>query len=79
MKLEILIKSNLHTGIISIPKQLRLTPSTQSREMFEVIPFPLEYKLYLFNVTNKDEVMAGGKPNLQEIGPYHFEYVALLY
>ncbi|XP_055299434.1 sensory neuron membrane protein 1-like [Sitodiplosis mosellana] len=44
-----------------------------TRTIFEKIPFPLNYKLYMFNVTNKDEVLAGGKPILQEIGPYYFE------
>ncbi|KAJ6635489.1 Sensory neuron membrane protein 1 [Pseudolycoriella hygida] len=34
---------------------------------------PFTYKLYLWNVTNPDEIMAGtAKPKMQEIGPYVF-------
>lgn len=43
------------------------------RDMFTVVPFPLDFKIYVFNITNKDEVHVGGKPKLQEIGPYYFE------
>lgn len=53
--------------------QLRVTPGTLTREMFEKVPFPLDFRLYIYNVTNPDEVMTGGKPKLQELGPYYFE------
>lgn len=43
------------------------------RDMFTEVPFPLDFKIYLFNVTNKEEVIVGGKPHLQEVGPYYFE------
>lgn len=43
------------------------------RDMFTEVPFPLDFKIYLFNVTNKEEVFRGGKPKLQEVGPYYFE------
>lgn len=34
---------------------------------------PFTYKLYLWNITNPDEIAAGiAKPKLQEIGPYVF-------
>lgn len=58
---------------MGMAKQLRITPETMARKTFEKIPFPINFRLYLFNVTNKDEVLAGGKPILQEIGPYFFE------
>lgn len=54
-------------------QQLKLTPGTQMRDMFTEVPFPLDFKIYVFNVTNKDEVNVGGKPKLQEIGPFYFE------
>lgn len=43
------------------------------RDMFTEVPFPLDFKIYLFNVTNKAEVNTGGKPKLQEVGPFYFE------
>lgn len=45
--------------------------------MFEELPFPLDFKIYMFNTTNPDEVSKGAKPKLQEIGPYHFQFVFL--
>lgn len=44
-----------------------------TREMYEKVPFALDFRVFLFNVTNPEEVMAGAKPILQEIGPYYFE------
>lgn len=41
--------------------------------MFVDIPFPLDFRIYLWNVTNPEEVIAGEKPNLMEVGPYYFE------
>lgn len=43
------------------------------RDMFVKIPFPLDFKFYVFNVTNPDEIQRGGRPMVQEIGPYMFE------
>lgn len=58
---------------IAMRVQTRITPGTMTRKIFERIPFALNYKLYMFNITNKDEVLAGAKPIMQEIGPYYFE------
>lgn len=49
-----------------------LAPGTDLREMWTTVPFALDFKVYLFNVTNSDEVTKGGKPILQEVGPYWF-------
>lgn len=43
------------------------------RDMYNELPFPLIYKIYLFHVLNPDEVMKGGKPKFEERGPYVFE------
>lgn len=43
------------------------------RKLYTKPPLPAEFKVYLFNITNKDEVIHGAKPMLQEIGPYVFE------
>ncbi|XP_037037286.1 uncharacterized protein LOC119074990 [Bradysia coprophila] len=70
----------LHTWVIFPPilkailkSQVVLKNGTQMRDMYNVLPFPLIYKVYLFNVLNPDEVMKGAKPKLQEMGPYVFE------
>uniref|UniRef100_A0A182T7L6 Sensory neuron membrane protein 1 n=1 Tax=Anopheles maculatus TaxID=74869 RepID=A0A182T7L6_9DIPT len=58
-----------------IKQNVLLKPGTQIRDMFEKIPFPLDFKLHIFNVTNPDEIMRGGKPRVKDIGPLYFEYV----
>lgn len=50
-----------------------LKPGTQMRDMYDVLPFPLIFKVYLFHVENTAEVQEGGKPHLREIGPFVFE------
>jgi scavenger receptor class B, member 1 len=41
--------------------------------MWNAIPFPLDFKIYVFNLTNPAEFLSGGKPRVKEIGPYWFE------
>jgi len=53
--------------------QLVLSPSSASFPMWRDLPTPMYAKMYLFNVTNADEVtMNGAKPTLSELGPYVF-------
>ncbi|XP_039438033.1 sensory neuron membrane protein 1-like [Culex pipiens pallens] len=56
-----------------LKQNVLLKPGTQMRWMFEKMPFPLDFKIHLFNVTNPDEVMKGGKPKIRDVGPYYFE------
>ncbi|XP_053671092.1 sensory neuron membrane protein 1 [Anopheles nili] len=56
-----------------IKQNVLLKPGTQIRDMFEKIPFPLDFKMHIFNVTNPDEIMRGGKPHVNDIGPLYFE------
>lgn len=48
-------------------------PGSETRERYTKTTFPIEFKVYLFNITNKNEVIDGSKPRLQEVGPYVFE------
>lgn len=41
--------------------------------MYLKVPFPLDFKIYMFNVTNYREVTNGAKPIVNEVGPYVFE------
>lgn len=36
-------------------------------------PFPFDFRVYIFNVTNPDGVQNGERPMLEEIGPYFYE------
>lgn len=48
-----------------------LKPGHFIRKKHDNLPFT--YKMYLWNVTNPDQIAAGTeKPNMQEIGPYVF-------
>ncbi|CAK1542972.1 unnamed protein product [Leptosia nina] len=41
--------------------------------MWETIPFALDFKVFLFNYTNPDEIQKGAIPIVKEVGPYYFE------
>ncbi|XP_055389954.1 sensory neuron membrane protein 1-like [Condylostylus longicornis] len=53
--------------------QTRLKPGNEARDIYNAIPFPLHFHIYVFNITNPEEFSNGGKPKLQEIGPYYFD------
>lgn len=56
-----------------VSKNVRLFPGTATRDMYLKIPFPLTFNIYLFNLTNPDDVQNGKKPIVHEVGPYVFE------
>ncbi|XP_017795434.1 PREDICTED: sensory neuron membrane protein 1-like [Habropoda laboriosa] len=56
-----------------IKKQVALKDGSEMRDLWSNFPLPLDFMIYLFNVTNPTEIMAGGKPILKEIGPFFYD------
>ncbi|XP_017781871.1 PREDICTED: sensory neuron membrane protein 2-like [Nicrophorus vespilloides] len=50
---------------------LRLEDGSMAWDVFEEVPFPLDFKIYFFEVENTDKMLTGEEaPKLREIGPY---------
>ena len=64
--------SKINNIIVSF-QQLALKPGSETRKIWSKIPDPLNFKIYIFNVTNPMDVQRGGVPVLTEIGPYFYE------
>lgn len=52
-----------------------LKPGSEIREMWSNFPLPLDFKVYMFNITNPTEIAEGKKPKVQEVGPFFYELV----
>ncbi|KRT82424.1 hypothetical protein AMK59_3081 [Oryctes borbonicus] len=61
-----LIKSKIKTGV-------SLKPGNEIREMYMKIPFAIDFNIYVFNITNPNQVAKGQTPIVQEVGPFVFE------
>ncbi|XP_037942188.1 sensory neuron membrane protein 1-like [Teleopsis dalmanni] len=56
-----------------IKSQINLKPGSDTRKLWEQFPIAINFSIYVFNLTNPEETQNGGKPILQEIGPFVFE------
>lgn len=43
------------------------------RGIWGQLPFPFELRIFLFNITNPDQIKLGAKPVLQEVGPFVYK------
>lgn len=59
-------------------QQTVLEEGTEQFERFVDIPQPIMFKVFVFNVTNPNEVIEGAVPKVKEIGPYVYKYVMML-
>lgn len=57
---------------------MNLRRLTLTRELYMKAPFPMEFHIHIFNITNPDEVMKGAKPHLKDIGPYVYKWVEFI-
>lgn len=57
----------------NIKRELRLVRGSNVWNRWTHIETPVYLNVYVFNVTNPDEVEAGGAPKLQEVGPYSYK------
>lgn len=76
----ILFISGAFMSLIFVPQLVKgivkfltiLKPGRFIRDKHEK-PLPFQYKLYIWNITNPEEVHSNlAKPKLQEVGPYVF-------
>lgn len=56
-----------------IAERVQLKNGTQTWEKWSNVSTPIFMKFHIFNTTNPDEVAAGKKPKLEELGPYVYE------
>ncbi|XP_070167868.1 sensory neuron membrane protein 1-like isoform X3 [Polyergus mexicanus] len=56
-----------------VKSQIRLKKGDEIRGFWEKLPQPLDFKIYIFNVTNPFEIKTGAKPIVQEVGPFHYD------
>lgn len=56
-----------------VKKQVALKDGSEMRDLWSNLPFPMDFKIYLFNVTNPNEITAGEKPILKEVGPFFYD------
>lgn len=50
----------------------QLKKGSQARKDWIDPPYATDLKIYLFNVTNANDVHNGAKPEVAEIGPYFY-------
>ncbi|KAL4713307.1 hypothetical protein ACJJTC_015294 [Scirpophaga incertulas] len=56
-----------------LKKEMSLAKKNDIRDMWETVPFAIDFKIYLYNYTNAEEVQKGAIPIVKEVGPYHFD------
>ncbi|XP_067206521.1 sensory neuron membrane protein 1-like isoform X2 [Linepithema humile] len=58
---------------LQVKSQVRLKKGDEMRDFWEKLPQALNFNIYVFNVTNPNEIKTGAKPILEDIGPFHYD------
>ncbi|XP_051174134.1 sensory neuron membrane protein 1-like [Leptopilina boulardi] len=56
-----------------IHKKSALYPGSEIRELWSDLPIPIDFKIYIFNITNAEEIEKGAYPNVKEVGPFFYD------
>ncbi|CAH0560924.1 unnamed protein product [Brassicogethes aeneus] len=56
-----------------VKKMTALKPGNEIRDMFIKIPFYLDFRIFMFNISNPDGIQNGEKPIVQQVGPFCYE------
>ncbi|XP_014209085.1 sensory neuron membrane protein 1-like [Copidosoma floridanum] len=56
-----------------VKAKVELRPGKFMRKIWSTFPFSLDFSVYLFNVTNPDEITQGAKPIVHEVGPFVYD------
>ncbi|XP_078070377.1 lysosome membrane protein 2c [Mustelus asterias] len=69
-----LLVTNVFLSVVQnyVKKEIQLRNDTVTFETWKDPPPPIYMQFYFFNVTNPEEVLNGGKPFLEEKGPYTY-------
>lgn len=62
------VGQNLITKILH--QKLATLPDNPGYILWRDMDIPIYQSFYLFNITNQDETLNGGRPNVKEIGPF---------
>jgi len=60
---------NLVDYLLSLQSVI-IADGSEQYKRFVKLPQPLNFKVYIFNVTNPDRIQQGAIPIVEEIGPY---------
>ncbi|XP_049819911.1 sensory neuron membrane protein 2 [Aethina tumida] len=78
----VLLTGGLVFGFYGLPKiiemqvrtSVRLEEGTEQWDRFVETPFPIDFRVYIFQILNKDDVLNNGaKPELKETGPFVYK------
>lgn len=50
-----------------------LYPNSEIRELWSDLPIPIDFKIYIFNITNAEDIEKGAYPHVKEVGPFFYE------
>jgi len=65
---------NLVDYLLSLQSVI-IADGSEQYKRFVKLPQPLNFKVYIFNVTNPDRIQQGAIPIVEEIGPYVYRWV----